>query len=862
MGDNNTLKSAFLSPHFLAILGLTVLHFVLLRFSNAIPFHRMLFVFFFLNLVMIPGYIVSKIFFSEINILFRVAFSFLMGAAFFYLLLLVFSVFDLDVYYIGVLIPAVSLILVLAVVTGYIPVLKNNDLSGKEILFVPARILVLFLALIVFVTIIILYSGDSLLLTSDSPDHIAYIRTITNSHQVFPDTFMYKDGGLLTRDIRKGLVHGMWGTLNALTAKHEVLTIWPVISIIGSVFSLLSLFCAGMLLFNSPLTGLLSAYIMVLIHYNGLAGLKLVYTAYAFPFGKIFTILFLSFLLCFLKTDRKRYFALMVLSSFAATGTHIGQFIVCCFLIAVFSAGKWIESDGPDRNKLIKRTFPVLAVSVLIINMPYLLLRYIRDYMPGNAIHTHVQGIFSFSDNLYVLNPVVILTTTFPLSIIAGLSLFILWKQSARDINLRLLIWGTIGIYALIFNPFLVPIAMKYLSYLLIRFVTVIPPMLLTACLIRELWKKVTGKRTQISTYNAVIGWVVTLVLFGIIVAKIPKAYAYRRNSVPREMTCREFDDLYKEINNKIPVGSVIATDPITSYCIPAFCDQYVVCTNDQHSIPNDSTALDRILECRKLFIPDVSMKEIVQMLDRFGAGYIVINGRIPDSIFSMYWKPDIEAAWLADKRFSAYPGVFRPIYSNRSLTLYEFHSKQFNESMEIQPEPVEHFGPRVKATEINGYIDSGIPDIFIRKVHLGQAKIKRGENFHFEIEWILTKECPPGSYRAYIRFDTEYEKSWLYHSTYQKVYRKILEKFKKKRFRFREEWQPLKGIFPPDRWPEYTVIRDRVEMKIPVDISPGEYRVMVKLTKVTQYPNYTSRDLLSDADAYQGEEIGRVVIE
>ncbi len=97
-----------------------------------------------------------------------------------------------------------------------------------------------------------------------------------------PDRFLYPGGGTLTWDIRKGLVHAMWGTLNVLTGRIDTFAVWSLVSMIGSVSILLMLFCAGSILMGSAAVGLIAVFLFLLIYNGGLANYQLITLAYAF----------------------------------------------------------------------------------------------------------------------------------------------------------------------------------------------------------------------------------------------------------------------------------------------------------------------------------------------------------------------------------------------------------------------------------------------------------------------------------------------------------------------------------------------------------------------------------------------------
>ena len=115
--------------------------------------------------------------------------------------------------------------------------------------------------------------------------------------------------------------------------------------------------------------------------------------------------------------------------------------------------------------------------------------------------------------------------------------------------------------------------------------------------------------------------------------------------------------------------------------------------------------------------------------------------------------------------------------------------------------------------------------------------------------------------YLVHVRFDTDFKKGPLFHERYGKIYRKILEKSNNHRFRFRSGHLPFNGIFTPDEWPPLRIIKERVFIKTPYDIAPGEYIISVRMSESTHYPNYSLNDLLSDDDSFDGPDMVRILI-
>ena len=274
------------------VVALLLLQLILIKFSASVPSHRFLFIFFFFNMIIVPGYLISRMIFPVIEIPVRVLLAFVFGTAIVFMLLMIFAFFHVDVFFLGIVVPVLSVILVIGgkrIPSSFTDKLEDSTIPRR----VSRRDLVILLCLLAFVVTLIIAHGDPLMYTSDSADHIAYIRSICLSHEAFPEQFLYKDGGALTRDIRKGLMHSVWGALNILTGRKDVVAIWPLISAIASLFTVLAFFCAGFLVFNSSAIGLIASFIFVFIQGGGLGSYRLITAAFSFPTRKIFSLVFL-----------------------------------------------------------------------------------------------------------------------------------------------------------------------------------------------------------------------------------------------------------------------------------------------------------------------------------------------------------------------------------------------------------------------------------------------------------------------------------------------------------------------------------------------------------------------------------------
>jgi len=842
--------------------ALFLLQILLISFPAWAGSHRLLFLFFFFNMALFPGFLLTRSLFGRSDLPVTALMTFVSGTALTFAVLIVFTLFDLNIYLAGFIMPGISL--VIALLRKICPSLPTiPDIWRFNPPPASSRTEAILFILLLFVVILIVSSGDPMFYTSDSADHIAYIGRVSDSGSVFPDQYLYRDGGLLTRDIRKGLYHGVWGAANLLTGNDNVIEIWPLIAAISSTFIILALYCAGRFIFGSSAIGLLAAFIFVFIHGGGLTTNRLITAAYSFPMGRTFSIVFLFSILSFLKDNRKAYLILMGASALAATGTHIAHIIVIVFIIFVVLVGKLIESSASEGKEFIKKTAPRIAAVAIGVNIPYLLIRYLRDYAPNNPIHTHLQGIFRITENLYTINPVVIFQQAGLLAILGFLSIFILWRQSGREENLRLLLWGEIAVWLILANPVLIPVILKVISYLVMRLKLAFPTSILAAVLIIRIADKIRGREVAVSWKGVVVGGAAVVIVIGYQLAVTPSGFAYSKETgVKLKQSCRNISDIFREIEKEVPDGSVIASDPKTSYCIPAFTDQFIVCTNGQHSIPNDSTALRRILDCRDIFSPVSSLSDIADILTEYEVGYIVVNGRLPGQVQTLYWNPDRGMAMEAIRRFSAYPKYFKLLYRHDHAAIFEV-SERIHEGVENGRSSGNEFaGREVKQAELSDFTPSELRGIYIKSVKPLSNNIRRGQTLKLRIEWVAARKFDYGSYISHIRFDTDYERDFLYSQWYSKIYRKILEGIRGYKFRFRYSGVPTNGMFTPEKWPPMQVVTEALNIKIPGYITPGEYTISVKMAKQTAYPNYSLRDLINDDDRFDGPDFGRITIE
>ncbi len=818
----------------------------------------------FVYLVCLPGLLLSRLLQGRTALVTEAVFSLVLGASLFYILLLLFTVTGWTTRLAGIIIP---LLTVAMIAVGTV---RDKKRSGAPVTAehgpaIPDGWVIGLLILMIFCTAIILSVGDPLLYTGDSQDHIAYIRAAARSGSVVSDDFLYRDGGSLTRDIRKGFGHSMWAALSALRGNTDIVSIWKYISLVGTLSILAALFSAGVLMFGSPAAGLTAALFFVFFYHGGLKGYQLITIAYGFPFGKIFYIPFLSLLTLSRGKKEGPVTLLLALSAFAAVATHIGHLILIMFILSIAGLRTLILSGSRDRVPEFMRSALIPAFWAAVACAPYLLIRFLSDFSPNNVIHQQITGLLIIGRGMTTVSPLVFFESAGVLFAVAVIAAFFL-RVEKQDYAFSLLRWGTIGVLVLTFNPLTVVPVMNRIAYLLFRLEFAVPSMLTAAFFAVTLTRRAAGLADRPGKGTA---WMLTatsalLLLPHLLSTPFDSAYRGKALADARFRSCLGISDLIDEIERSIPPGSVVASDPVTSYCIPAFTDVNVVCTFDQHSVPNDSTALRRILDCRDIFSPSVSVRKTSTLMSKWNADYIAVNGRLPGGIPVMYWKPGTGAAAAAAKRFESAAPVFEKIYEHNGVWLF-----RFNGTVAIPPDTgstadastESPAGRSFSPEEASRLPQSGTETLSIGAAEIQAADVRRGDSFGLRLEWVKTGDIEPGSYKVHVRFDTAFEKGPLYNRAYGKLYRKALEKIRGERYRFRYDHVPFGGIYPPDSWPLLEAITDSVTIRVPWDIAPGEYTVSIRFSRSLRYPNYSIEDLLTDDDMFSGEPVGQITI-
>lgn len=707
------------------------------------------------------------------------------------------------------------------------------------------RLLVVLALLIVQPVVGVLLAGPSMRITEDTIDHAGYVAEIARTGNPFPTTAIYANPGPDGQDIRKALLHAIYG----FTARHAGVSPIAALTAYGG-FLLLVMILVVYTTTRSMLRGhRLAAAIAVVLFLIGTdwsVTNPLIRAAfYPNRFGAAFLLLFIASALEYLHRGPTRALGWCALYAFAATAVHIQYAVfvaVAAGIIMLWKACSPCETLEEHLGRSAR-----IAVAGALGAGPFAIYRFLTAYQT-NPLHKQVQSAVFVTGKWFMADPARVWQTIGPLGVAAIVCIVPLWRRRRDVPGVGYAIAAMITYLVIEFVPFVLTPVYGVLKYLTFRLDAVVPYYLLPAYLLAA---RPRAPRAMAVTIAAIA--LVGLPLFGH-TAFSQRVLEKERNESPE----RWARGLY-QLATAFPAGSVIASDPVTSYMMSAFTPYYVVCTLDQHAPPNDQHFEQRMITARDIVSPYTTAREKESLMRQNHVAYVVINSALPRGLLLNYWTMDPSSARKADAIFRSLHYEFDPVSFDDGLTAFRW---RYDERLSTLPRPA----PRP-------VVDAIPPDANAIGVRSGEAilvgarlraggDIPAGGQVSADLFWSRLPKTPPGTYVVAVRFDREHLDLPFGGRPFPKITRKIVEKIKRERFRFRQDHMVRGGLFPPDAWSEGEIVEDNARIAVPTDIAPGRYRVQAKMLRVSNQENHWLHDYFFDDDNYTGVEIGEVTIQ
>jgi hypothetical protein len=690
--------------------------------------------------------------------------------------------------------------------------------------------------------------GPPVTYQSDSPDHLGTIRRMLASGDPFPRDAFFRDAGPAGVDPRKGLWHPCVALVCALAHVDPV----PTWHALASILAALAVLTAAGFAFRlgGPLAAAAGAWGMLLGYGGGLGAPYLGEAVFATKLADALALATAAALLEDLERRSLRSRLAVALLALGTIFTHVFGAIQFAITFGALGVG-FLVRDRAWSTPL--RRLTVTSIACALVAAPYLAWRAHGAYAPVNVIHTEPQGLLTLAHGVRIVSVGAVWDWMGPLWLLFPLSL-VWWARSVREPAVLYLLTTTLAVGALMFLPPVVALLQPRLGYLLMRLPWLLPVGPAAAFLVaraQAAWS--AGRRGR-----ALAPAVLLAIAFAGPLADA--AHAIAGGAAPGARTAqanmRRWSDALAWMDRGLPAGSVVLSDPATSYSIPAFTRHWVTCLADQHSSPNDSLALARILDARDALDPYAPWARTAQVVARWGATAIALNGRFPEPPGLDYWSPAPDWYDAARARLDRAPEAFERVYDSARFTVYVVHRDALARlTGGGAPRP---FVRARTAREPGLDLGAGLPQLV--SFRLAASRAERGDTLTGLIEWRAPRALPPGGYGVAVRFDralpADVPRS---PESLSKLWRKLVERSRHERYRFRADHLPTNGAYGVDRWRPDEVVRDPFRLVVPGDVAAGEYTVRVNMVHQPHYPNMALRDLLSDDDFLNGLAVARL---
>lgn len=676
----------------------------------------------------------------------------------------------------------------------------------------------------------------------DALDHIGYVRCIQSENSLDPGGVLAQTGDSVTKsDPRKGTIHDMAALVSRI-ADVDPAGVWSVLPVVLLPLAFLSFvwFCSvfvprGFLVFFCAALFLLFQGGMGFLYGGEITN------------GQNVALLFYWTLvpLCFrfAATGARRVLVALVVVCAGGALIHIGLVAHFVILLATLLAfHRWCGLTA--RNVLRLCAWGGAAIAVVS------LWKWVHSVSPGNWIHVHPQGLLYVTGRFFVASPFEILRQ-YGLVFLGGLVFVPLLLFGVRNSrHARLNIAFSAIPYAICFCPLLAPFFYDHAAYMAFRSILNVPlyAAVVTGVYLIAAWAR---RRWWPAKLLVALGLLVWSHLFlAPSLDAFTRAASQWRTELDRPSLFERYDDLIRFLETR-PRGSVVLSDPKTSYLVSATTGQRVVAVPGQHGNPNDFHAFERLSDVRDVLSPYMPLPQATAICDRYGVDYVVVNGRQDPGEWEYL------SDWTADSfgptllKLTALDTHFRPVFERDDIVVLHYYPGEVPRVRWVPFRSPVEFGfegmtpCRVGAPDNEFRIVS--VDVSPRDVLPGETVTVR---IGYDMQDLVSYGLPPV---VFIRFDHQSIASSEKSYPGEKQVRRARERGGGYLLRYRVDHRPFGGRVAPDRWPVGVTFYEAFPVRLPSALEPGTYTVQFRVARETVLPNYTVRDLFYNRDHYSG---------
>lgn len=728
---------------------------------------------------------------------------------------------------------------------------RREDYSVRE----KKAMLVVFFLLFVICAVLMAENGE-IGIETDAPDHISFIRRSLSGGGLLPGDSFHIEGDGSSFDPRKGLWHPVV-SLWAWQADAEAHVLWKMMPAFLSFFAIVVFwFFAGELSGSIPVKVLSILFLFIFFRGDGFAWLtKLSYSR------NVSQIVFwgtAGFLIRYLGMQRGRDLGMAVVTAAAGTAIHLSYApVLGVFLLGMMiyvSIARW----GREWMGRFWKAAPLVSAAVALP----LAVRLIHFPERPNMIHTGIQGMMETGAGLRMMDPAEIISVMgFPFLFAAlVIPVFPVITSGYRRSRLVWLLFAVPSL--LVLNPLTATPLDMMAGYMHYRLLYAAPVMVYLAMVVFGAGRgALTGgwrpgkddrgwkRRAAVRAAGILVFLIFAAVFLRPSAASLPVrlSSALRLGAAGEEVS----GELLSDFLSDIPAGSVIASDPVTSYNISAFTDHYVTVILDQHCSPADTSAVARVKRSRDIYSPAVSDSIVLERLLDSGAEYLLVEaGPLPMEDF--FGVNSQEPGIRSMLRFGSY-GFLREIRSRGTMRLYAVDTSSTTFSERV-PEP---------GSSCCGEMDIQVgEEIILGDFTMDAAVYSAGDSALITVCWADNEPLEFGLPLYWtVRFDTDFRKGPFYRAWYGKQYRRKVERKRGELYRYTVSGRLSGNGRQPDMWIPGEMMRQEIRLRIPPGMADGDYDVRISVNRRAYIQNRHLKDYFINEDSFAGHHAGTVTI-
>ena len=707
------------------------------------------------------------------------------------------------------------------------------------------RLLVILALLIIQPVIGVLLAGPSTEITGDTIDHAGYVAEIARTGDPFPTTAIYANPGADGKDFRKALLHAVYGFTARQTGASPIAVLGAYGAFLLLVMTLVVYAAARSLLQRHRLAAAIAVILFLTGTDWGVCNPMIRAAFYPNRFGAAFLLMFIASAMEYMQRGPSVSLRWCAIYAFAATAVHVQYGVLVAGVAGIILLWRTC-SPCATLEEHLTRSIRIAWWGVLGA-APFMIYRLATGY-GANPLHQQVQSAVFVSDRWFMADPVRLWGILGPLGLAAIVCIGPLWRFRRTVPGVGFAIAALITYLVTQLVPFVMTPLYGAIRYLAFRLDPMVPFYLLPAFLLA---RRPHAPLAKIAVGIALVASV--LPIFGRTAFSTKVLEAEHRRGPDRWAR-----GLY-QLASALPPGSVVASDPVTSYLMSAFTPYFVICTLDQHAPPNDMRIEERMNTARDIVSPYTTARDKDLLIRENHVSHVVINKALPPGLILNYWTLEPAMAQAALDMFESLRYEFEATRLDDGLTVFRWrHDERLSTLPRPAPRPVVAELPR-GATPIGTAAGEAILEGATLR---GAGILSAGGELVLDLYWSRGASAPPGTYVVTVRFDRKDLTLPFRGEPFPKLTRKAVERWRRERYRFRADHMIHGGLFAPDAWEDDEIVEDDVRIQIPTDIAPGRYRVQARMRRVANQPNYLLRDFLYDDDSLSGVEIGEVTIQ